>query len=200
MTPSHVVLHGLAIKKHAGPADLAGLIGLDKATTAALLAKAATGGRAVEVGGKYMLSGLGRIALDADYSRHYDEVRENAAFMAAYEAFEIINVTLKTLITDWQTMEVGGQRVTNDHANKSYDDGIIDRLGKLHERAEGILAKLSSVIPRMTYYSKGLLEALEKAEDGEIAWVSDAKIESYHTLWFELHEDLLRIVGRIRSE
>ena len=52
----------------------------------------------------------------------------------------------------------------------------------------------------MAYYSKGLLEALEKAEDGDIAWVSDAKIESYHTLWFELHEDLLRIVGRIRSE
>ena len=200
MTPSHIVLHGLAIKKHAGPADIAGLIGLDEKTTATLLEKAATGGRAVEVGGKYMLSGLGRLALDADYSRHYDGVRENPVFMAAYEAFEVINVTLKGLITDWQTMEVGGQRVTNDHANKSYDDGIIDRLGKLHERAEGILAKLSSVIPRMAYYSKGLLEALEKAEDGDIAWVSDAKIESYHTLWFELHEDLLRIVGRIRSE
>jgi hypothetical protein len=42
--------------------------------------------------------------------------------------------------------------------------------------------------------------ALEKAEDGEIAWVSDAKIESYHTLWFELHEDLLRLMRRERAE
>ena len=42
--------------------------------------------------------------------------------------------------------------------------------------------------------------SLEKAEDGAIEWVSDARIESYHTLWFELHEELLRIVGRQRSE
>ena len=42
--------------------------------------------------------------------------------------------------------------------------------------------------------------ALEKAEDGAIEWVSDAKIESYHTLWFELHEDLLRLMRREREE
>ena len=31
-------------------------------------------------------------------------------------------------------------------------------------------------------------------------WVSDARLPSYHTLWFELHEDLLRILGRRRAE
>jgi hypothetical protein len=200
MSSTHIVLHGLAIKKHAAPADIAGLIGLSESETAQTLAMAAAGGRAVEVGGKYMLSGLGRVALDADYSRHYADVRKNTDFMTAYEAFEHINVTLKALITDWQSVEIGGQRVVNDHSNKAYDEGIIDRLGKLHERAEGILAKLSSVVPRMKYYGDGLLEALEKAEDGAIEWISDAKIESYHTLWFELHEDLLRMVGRTRSE
>jgi hypothetical protein len=30
--------------------------------------------------------------------------------------------------------------------------------------------------------------------------VSSPKIESYHTLWFELHEDLLRLLGKRRSE
>jgi hypothetical protein len=33
-----------------------------------------------------------------------------------------------------------------------------------------------------------------------IEWISDAKIESYHTLWFELHEDLLRLMRREREE
>ncbi len=42
--------------------------------------------------------------------------------------------------------------------------------------------------------------ALERAEGGAIEWVSDARILSYHTVWFELHEDLLRILGRQRSE
>ncbi|NQV20995.1 MAG: hypothetical protein HQ511_06225, partial [Rhodospirillales bacterium] len=45
-----------------------------------------------------------------------------------------------------------------------------------------------------------LLAALEKAEDGETEFVSGAKVDSYHTVWFELHEDLLRILGREREE
>ena len=43
-------------------------------------------------------------------------------------------------------------------------------------------------------------EALEQAEDGNVNAVSDARSESYHTVWFELHEDLLRLTGRQREE
>ena len=52
----------------------------------------------------------------------------------------------------------------------------------------------------LLHLSGKLGTALEKAEDGAIEWVSDAKIESYHTLWFELHEDLLRLMRREREE
>ena len=38
------------------------------------------------------------------------------------------------------------------------------------------------------------------AEDGEHEWVSDVRRDSYHTVWFELHEELLRIMGREREE
>ena len=196
----HLVLHGLAIKKHAAAGDIAGLIGLAPDVTASYLAQAAASGRAVEANSKYMLSGLARIAVDCDYSRVYAAARADHAFMDAYEGFERINVELKTLITDWQTMEVGGQRLANDHSDKAHDAKIIDRLGALHERADAILAALTKRVARLDYYRTHLLAALEKAEDGQIEWVSDARIESYHTLWFELHEDLLRIVGRTRVE
>ena len=49
-------------------------------------------------------------------------------------------------------------------------------------------------------FQQCLLQALEKAEDGAIEWVSDARIDSYHTVWFELHEELLRLMGRTRVE
>ena len=52
----------------------------------------------------------------------------------------------------------------------------------------------------MQIYRDKLTKALEKAEDGAIDWVSDARIENYHTLWFELDEDLLCMVGRDRDE
>jgi len=200
MNSLHPVLHGLAIKKHATAAAVATFVGQPVERVTGLLDAAVAGGRVVEANGKYLLAPLARVVLDFDYSGIYADLRTDTGFIDAYESFERINVQLKALITDWQTIEVGGSRVVNDHGNKAHDDKLIDRLGDLHERAGPVLAKLAQGLPRLAYYANGLTAALEKAEIGDIAWVSDARIDSYHTLWFELHEDLLRIVGRTRTE
>jgi hypothetical protein len=70
----------------------------------------------------------------------------------------------------------------------------------LHERALTVLGRFAAALPRMAVYRDKLETALEKAEDGAVEWVSDAKLDSYHTVWFELHEDLLRMLGRERVE
>lgn len=196
----HLILHGLAIKKYAGPEEVAGIIGLDPASVAAFLAEQVVRGRVIATNGKYSMLPTTRLAVAGDYSRHYGELRNTPEFVRAYEDFETINLALKALVTNWQIVEIRGTAHANDHADKAYDDAIIDRLGKLHERAETILAALARHLPRLRIYQDKLTAALERAEDGEIAWVSDARIESYHTLWFELHEDLLCIMGRIRDE
>jgi len=197
---THLVLHGLAIKKHATPEAVAGVLGLDVNVVRATLGKLVETKRVVEAQGKYLLAPAARMALDMEYAPLYGDLRANAAFASGYEDFERLNTTLKQLITEWQTVDVRGHRVQNDHGNKDYDDRLIDRLGNLHERAELALDRLASALPRFSIYRDKLGAALEKAENGEIAWVSDAKIESYHTLWFELHEDLLRLMRRERDE
>jgi len=196
----HLVLHGLAVKKHADAAAIAEFAGIAPDAAAKFLADAVARGRAVETQGKFMLAPLARVALAGEYSREYAALRASGTFLAAYEAFERINVQLKGLITDWQMMAVGGARVPNTHADRDYDVGVIDRLGELHERADRTLGQLARELPRFEYYRRHLLAALERAEGGAIEWVSDARILSYHTVWFELHEDLLRILGRQRSE
>ena len=200
MNEAHLVMHGLAIKKHATPEAVAGILGMEVETVRTTLAQLVEGKRVVEAQGKYMLAPAARMALDSDYSRLYEEARGDSSFRDGYNEFERLNTTLKQLITEWQTIEVRGQRVPNDHRDTDHDDKIIDRLGELHERAEAALEKLARVLPRFSIYRDKLAAALEKAEDGDIAWVSDAKIESYHTLWFELHEDLLRLMRREREE
>jgi len=201
MTPElHLVMHGTAIKKHGAAAAIAELAGLPAARTAEVLTAAVASGRVAEVGGKYMLTAAGQMILGGEYTRFNDALRANADFDAAYQRFEIVNRELKQLITDWQTMEVGGKRVANDHSNEGYDGRILDRLGDLHERFEPILNGLVACAPRLAIYRQKLEAALAKAEDGDIAWVSDARIDSYHTVWFELHEDLLRLLGRVRDE
>ena len=70
----------------------------------------------------------------------------------------------------------------------------------MHERFEPVLDAMIAAHGRFEVYKNGLTTALEKAEDGEVEWVSDATIDSYHTVWFELHEDLLRVMGETREE
>lgn len=195
-----LVLHGLAIKKYGTPEQVADITGLDIDRVKALIEEAAGKGRVSEAKGKYMLTPAAQITLKGEYAKAYGDAREDADFMAAYEEFERINVEFKQLVTRWQTMEVGGQTVANDHSDPEYDEKIIDQLGETHERVERVLDRLAAREPRLSRYKDKLLAALEKAEDGETQWVSDATIDSYHTVWFELHEDLLRIVGREREE
>jgi hypothetical protein len=182
----HLVMHGVAIKKHCTAADISVLIGLPTDLVERELVSANKGGRVVLADGKYMLSAAGQMILLGEYSRFYEDLRADSRFTGAYDRFEIINTDLKQLITEWQTVEIAGKRVANDHSNAEYDDKLIGRLGDLHERFEPILTSMTSSSPRLECY------ALE--------WVSDAKIESYHTVWFEMHEDLLRLLGRLREE
>jgi len=200
MTPEHLVLHGIAIKRHATTEDVSNLVGLDLITTESIIQTAIKSGRVLEFGEKVALTPAATMILNSEYSKLYTPFREKEDFLRAIDEFEKLNNELKSLITSWQIKKIGGEEVPNDHSDREYDSKIIARLGDLHEKFENIIDKLSSDIGRLNIYKKKLLKALEKAEDGDIQWVSDAKIESYHTIWFELHEDLLRICGRDREE
>ena len=194
------VLHGTALKRHSAAADIAGIVGLPLETVDRELAQAVETARAVMHNDRYALTPLADVALRSRYSLHYGDLRENPAFVQPYEAFERINIALKQVITDWQTMNVGGKKVANDHSDPDYDAQIIDRIGAIHEQFDPIIKRLAAQLPRLAIFGKKLLSALEAAEDGDIEWVSDIRRESYHTVWFELHEDLLRIMGRERQE
>lgn len=200
MNDRNLALHGLAIKRHAGPEAVAELTGLSLATAQAQLAAAVAAGRAIEAQGAFTLSPLARVALQARYEVDFAAQRADPAFTAAYHGFERINPDLKQVITDWQTMPVRGERRVNDHSDPDYDDKVIDRLCALHERAETVLAGLARGLPRMAIYGKKLEAALDRVETGDVDWVSDIHRDSYHTVWFELHEDLLRIMGQTRVE
>lgn len=193
-------MHGLAIKKFASAAAVANAINGAEAEVQAALDQAASEGLAMAAKGAYMLTPKGQQVLAAAYPTQFASLRSNDAFAAGYGKFEVVNNELKQLITDWQTMVVAGETVPNDHSNAEHDERIISKLGDLHERAEPMLAGLAAALPRLSRYGDRLSAALDKAESGEINFVSGAKIDSYHTVWFELHEDLLRILDRKRDD
>jgi hypothetical protein len=115
---------------------------------------------------------------------------------AAYNDFRAINTEFKALVTDWQLK--GGQ--PNTHQDADYDAAVLARLDTVHQRAVSIIAAAATQLPRLNVYSAKLRSALDKVKTGEIAWLTRPLIDSYHTVWFELHEELILAVGLTREE
>lgn len=114
---------------------------------------------------------------------------------AAYRRFVPVNQELRELCTDWQ---VRGDTL-NDHADLDYDESVIAGLAALHRRARPICVELSARLSRFAGYERRLAVALEKVRDGDGGWFTQPLIDSYHTVWFELHEDLLATLGIDRT-
>ncbi len=196
-----LALHGLAVKKAGSPAAVAAVVGVEEGEVEASLEAAVAAGRAAGAKGTFMVTPAGREWLDAAYPEAFAAFRADPAATETYERFERINRELLALFTDWQMIPAaGGERVPNDHSDADYDTKVIDRLGAQHERAERVLDAFAELEPRLGIYKERLDTAHDKALAGEHEWVSGARIDSYHTVWFELHEDLLRMLGREREE
>lgn len=196
-----LALHGLAVKKAGSPAAVAAVLGADEGEVEAALEAAVAAGRAAGAKGTFMVAPAGREWLDERYPVVYADFRADPAATETYERFERINRELLSLFTDWQMIPAaGGERIPNDHYDADYDAGIVDRLGAQHERAEKVLDRFAALEPRLGVHKQRLDDAYDKVLAGELDWVSGARIDSYHTVWFELHEDLLRMLGREREE
>jgi hypothetical protein len=196
-----LALHGLAVKKAGSPAAVAAVLGAEEAEIETALEAAVAAGHAAGAKGTFMVAPAGREWLDEQYPVVYAEFRADSAASETYERFERINRELLSLFTDWQMIpSAGGGRIPNDHSDADYDAGIVDRLGAQHERAEKVLDRFAELEPRLGVHKQRLDEAYDKVLAGELDWVSGARIDSYHTVWFELHEDLLRMLGREREE
>jgi pyruvate,orthophosphate dikinase len=49
-------------------------------------------------------------------------------------------------------------------------------------------------------YGARLTRAVEAATAGDARFVASPRVDSYHGIWFELHEDLIQLAGRTRAE
>ena len=195
-----LAVHGLVVKKAGTVANVAEVLDLESARVEAALATAVEAGQVLAARDKFMVTPAGRVWLDEQYPVLFAAQRVDEAFTGAYTRFEVVNKILLSLMTRWQTVTVGGASVPNDHADDAYDAGIIDELGAFHDRAVPILKAFTVTVPRLSAYIDRLDAAQSEILAGNSDFVSGARVSSYHTVWFEMHEDLLRILGRVREE
>jgi DNA-binding MarR family transcriptional regulator len=176
--------------------DLAAAAGLEQSAAAAVVAQAQDAGWVSEARDRVRITAEGREVL-ADLTAEERASVDRDRLSAAYERFDAVNTDFKQLVTDWQLID---GETPNDHSDAAYDAAVVERLGALHERFAPLLAELAGIAPRLAIYPPRFGAALEKVQAGEHSWLARPLIDSYHTAWFELHEDLIGLAGLTRKQ
>jgi len=145
------------------------------------------------------ISSSGRARLDALLAEERNGI-DSAVMAAAYADFRAVNSDFKALVTDWQLKGGPDGGTPNTHDDAEYDAAVLARLDGVHERIVPVIEAATTQLPRLTVYLTKLRAALHKVQAGETTWLTRPLIDSYHTVWFELHEELILAVGLTREE
>ncbi len=190
-------LRVIAIKGFALLPGIADAVLADAAAVEPILDQLAIDGLVANSAGAIKLTDAGteRAAslLEADRAAWGEE-----AANTALDAFLELDDRVKDTVTAWQLRDADAG-VINDHTDPDYDAGVLERLATLDAEASGWFSAASAGPARLADYHIRLSRALERARDGDGRYVASPRVDSYHGIWFELHEDLIGLAGRTRA-
>ena len=141
----------------------------------------------------------GRITDEELARSELDTVDARDHVLRSYESFLGLNPALLDTCGAWQMRRLGSTPMLNDHTDSDYDAKVLSRLIRIDVSAQRICSELTSRLMRFGLYGTRLRTALEHALGGNIAYVTDT-LDSYHSVWFQLHEDLLVTLGISRED
>jgi len=113
------------------------------------------------------------------------------AVRALYERFLAVNQATKSKCAEWQNLsddEVDGRFV------------IATDLQEILERVSATMTRTATHMPRFATYPPRLQGALDKVMEGQWEYLTSPKVESFHNVWMECHEDYLVTLGISREE
>ena len=199
--PGLLVLHTLRLVGFADAATVAARLGLDPTLVDDHLGNAADDGFARERTGTragWSLTEEGRKENERLLAEELDRAGHRVVLTGLYHRFGPLNRSFLELCTAWQVIDPAGP-VLNRHHDLDYDRSVIEGLAAIDAEAQPLCADLGRLFDRHAGYGPRLADALARVQRGEHDWFTKPTIDSYHTIWFELHEDLLATLGLDRS-
>lgn len=197
--PGFLVLHALRLKGFADTPVIASVAGLDGEEAEQYLGKAAAAGHCARRDGRitgWALTPDGRARHSELIAAELHSSGARPVVEDAYQRFARVNSQLLTVCTDWQLKN----GALNNHQDAAYDGAVIERLAEVDEAVQPVCASLATALQRFSRYGPRLAGALQRVQAGDGDWFAKPLIDSYHTVWFELHEDLLATLGIERSK
>ena len=192
-------LRALLIKGFGTPEGLAPVLLSTPEEAGSLLDRLAADGLAELAAGTFRLTrdgkAIGRELMAADRDRWGVD---NA--LAALDSFLALDHRMKETVTAWQMREVDGTQTLNDHSDPAHDARVLGDLAAVHDDAVAWLRPLVAGLGRLRAYETRLERAACLVRDGDQRYVASPRVDSYHGIWFELHEDLILLAGRKRAD
>ena len=137
------------------------------------------------------LSADGRGWLDDELARERDAA-DQIKLNASYERFMALNHEFKRLVSEWQTTSAAGY---------SADEGdeLVRGVMAIDQLVQPLIGEAAGCVARVEGYGARFQQALTSMRDGEASMLASPLEDSYHTVWFEFHEELIGACGRNRA-
>ena len=189
----------LALKGAAAADAVAWVLGCGRDDAAALLAQLEAAGDAQALpGDRFRLLPEALARVDRRYEVEAAALTE--VIEPLWSRFHSLDAGFKQIVTAWQVRTVDGDGVSNDHGDAEYDAALVERLrADVHGAIIEVVGTLAAVQARFGRYAVRFEAALDAVSAGDPEMMAHPFRDSYHTIWFELHEELIRASGRTRA-
>ena len=197
--PFSLVLLGLRVRGLASAAAVAEVAGLAVSVVVGHLEHCRRNDWATFRDGRlagWALTPLGRVEGERRLAEELDALGARSRVEADYGRFLALNATLLQVCAFWQLRE---GEWPNDHSDAAYDAAVLRCLIAFHNSALPLVGHLGDSVPRLQPYVGRIEAALAHVVAGDVDWFTGVRPDSYHMVWFELHENLLATLGRARS-
>ena len=178
---------------------LAEALGAPAEAVEAALAQLVARGEAEQFRVGARLSASGKVAAEHELAQERAST-DHRRLEEEYERFTPLNADFKALVTDWQMRSIDGKLTRNDHKDEAYDAAVLGRLPDLHARTVALIDDIAAHASRIGGYRRRLADALARLEAGDHRYLTAPDRDSYHTVWFELHQHLINLLGLTRQQ
>jgi hypothetical protein len=202
--PDDLVLHGPRVLGFASPGRIAGRFGLDPDEVEDLLLEHAARGWVVHTRfgdtGGWSLTEAGREEDERRMAAELERTGAREPVADAHARFLPLNKRFGKVCTDWQLRPTRGEPLAaNDHTDRRWDERVLRALATLGRDLAAVTDPLARCLQRLDGYSARYAAALTRVDLGERRWVDSPEVDSCHTVWIQLHEDLLATLGMARG-
>ena len=115
-----------------------------------------------------------------------------AALDACYGPFMALNHRFKQIVSQWQ-IAAAGEPTASDW------EALVQAIAEIHSHLEPLLARTAGQLARLATYARRFDQALGAMRQGDRSMLASPLKDSYHTVWFEYHEELITLSGRDRA-